>query len=88
MVTDFECEQARRKQFQDHIEDFINQNLGPFPFDPVELQNLAEKAAKAAKQIQEEYNLEPEEVLQLANVALYDIVILCGPFFSAVFVIA
>lgn len=70
-------QEARRKQFQDHIDDFINQNLGPFPFDPVELQNLAEKAAKAAKQIQEEYNLEPEEVLHLAKIALYDIVILC-----------
>ncbi|RSL74132.1 hypothetical protein CEP53_000454 [Fusarium sp. AF-6] len=65
------------KEIYEHLQSFLNKNLGPFEIDDDMVHRLSKKVEIEGRRIQRELDLSEEEVMWLATMSLYDIVILC-----------
>ncbi|GKZ35818.1 hypothetical protein AbraIFM66950_006616 [Aspergillus brasiliensis] len=65
------------EEYLAYFDNFLHKNLGPFKFDPFEMKYLSRRAARVAKELQEEYELSDQEVATVTKTLLYDLFIVC-----------
>ncbi|RAL00076.1 vWA domain-containing protein [Aspergillus ibericus CBS 121593] len=65
------------KEFLAYFDNFLEKNLGQFKFTDEEKQNIALSAAKVSQELQDDYDITPEEAATLTKSLLYDLFIVC-----------
>ncbi|PYI09309.1 hypothetical protein BO78DRAFT_308624, partial [Aspergillus sclerotiicarbonarius CBS 121057] len=65
------------EEFQAYFDNFLQMNLGNFKFTEEEKKRIARRAEQVSQELQDDYDIFPEEAATLTKTLLYDLFIVC-----------